>query len=173
MTLRRPLVCITGTVQELPTGDTIAGAPEGGGSGGGMTPEQAQRLQFLSEISGFALTPPDKIQINGVDVTETDSLSVLYMYISMVLRIPTSLGITETYAPPNTVEVDWGDGSPSDSWPGWIFSQPSPTISHYDEDLGGELPLHTYAAPGTYTITLIGTNAYGTGTPNTYELTVG
>ena len=146
MTLRRPLVCITGTVQELPTGDTIAGAPEGGGSGGGMTPEQAQKLQFLLDSSRVSLTPPDKIQINGVDVTETDSLSVLYMYISMVLRIPTSLGITETYAPPNTVEVDWGDGSPSDSWPGWIFAQPSPTISHYDEDLGVELPLHTYAA---------------------------
>ena len=176
MTLRRPLVCITGTVQELPTGDTIAGAPEGGGSGGGLTPEQEKAFEYIRTRAEYG-----HLSSGGLLFAAPGAVQISYPYFEeplILLRLSLDFRVYREgdsgafqWAPPDNIVIDWGDGSDPTSFEGWRVENAEWSLSTRMDD-GSYVPLHTYAAPGTYTITLTGTNAYGVGTPNTYELTV-
>ena len=168
MTLRRPLVCITGTVQELPTGDTIAGAPEGGGSGGGMTPEQAMQLAFLVQNakSSTLFTAPVISRVESFNFLDNNSLALYYFQYST--EVPGYRKGLYLFA--ESIDVNWGDGT-------------SETLERVCEDYGnvsggldpntGEYnPLHIFPGPGTYTLTFQGRNVYGLGNVLSYELTV-
>jgi PKD repeat protein len=70
-------------------------------------------------------------------------------------------------APLTVSFTDQSTGGPT-SW-AWDFGDPG---SGSDNTSTIQNPLHTYASPGTYTVTLTPSNAVGTGTPATRTITV-